>query len=105
MYTLLAKKGENTGSTQIVLVLCVCVPACQPRLLSRPVVQDAGWHRSTILRDVTIYHGIQFINSMCGLIVEGWFGAQMPCHEVELIGWFVSIIDSQVEIWMNISPV
>ena len=59
-----SKKGGNTGGTH---VLSSGGLRCQPRLLSRPIVQDAEWHRSTILCDVTSYHGIQFINSLCGL--------------------------------------
>src|SRR4051812_37176609 len=97
------EEGGNTGSTHI--LLGVFVSACQSRLLSRPVVQDAGWHRSTILCDFTTYHGIQFINSLRGLMVEELFGTHVRCHEVEFGRMVVNVIDSQVEIWTNTSPV
>ena len=50
---------SKKGKTPVVPTFySVCVTACQPRLQSRPVVQDAGWRRSTVLCDITTHRDI-----------------------------------------------
>src|SRR4051812_38417971 len=65
-----SKEGGNTGSTHI--LLGVFVSALSVMVSSQPVVQIVGWHRSIILCDVMTYHGIQFINSLCGLLEKDY---------------------------------